>query len=277
MSFRSRSNARPIAPPRRRSSSLTRAAGTTNGSYPSSSRPISMHGSSINSPMNYQSSQSPGNFHYGSNQNLSSMKGNDYYNGRSAYGSGVTNGTLKFPLTTMNTSSSSYNSPYKDRYSQNYYMNGSSGPSSSSGYTSVYKDRNYYSPYSSYENGVTTASLSIPGPSSVKRDAYSSRGSNLMSTSTSGIGGSSSNLMNNSQGIVNLGRSQSLREQERKSRSRRCKEAAKNAVPDSAVPYDPAASNLLTTNGQKSISTQSLQSEGYEVRLVIKKKLRKRC
>lgn len=269
MSFRSRSQTRPVVPPRRRSSSLTRSAGTTNGTYPSSSRPISIHGSSINSPLNYQSSQTNGNFHYGSNQNLN-MKTNDYYNGRSAYSSGVTNGTLKFPLTTMNTASSGYTSPYKDRYAQTYYKNGTgtASTSSGSGYTSAYKDRNYYSPYSSYENGVTTASLSIPGPS-VKRDSYSSsRGSNLLSTSTAGIGGSNSNLMNNSQGIVNLGRSQSLREQERKSRSRRYKEAAKNAVPDSAVPYDPAASNLLSSSGQKSISTQSLQSEGYEVRLI---------
>lgn len=258
MSFRSRSHSRPVAPPRRRSSSLTRPAGTSSGSFTQSSRPLSIHGSSINSPMmNYSSTQSQGNFHYGSNQNL-----NDFY-GRNAYGTGVSNGTLKFPLTSMNASSSSYTSPYKDRYPQNYYMNGSS--SSGSGYTSVYKDRNYYNPYSSYENGVTTASLSIPGPS-VKRDSYSPRSNNMVSSSTSGLGGSASNLMNNSQGIVNLGRSQSLREQERKSRSRRCKEAAKNAVPDSAVPYDP--SNLFSSSAQKSLSTQSLQSEGYEVRFI---------
>lgn len=266
MSFRSRSHSRPVAPPRRRSSSLTRAAGASNGSYTPSSRPISIHGSSINSPMmGYSSSQNPGSFLYGSNQNLSYGAGSNDYGRRSSYG--TSNGTLKFPITTMSTSSSTYTSPYKDRYPQNFYMNGSNGSSgSSSGYTSVYKDRNYYSPYTSYENGVTTASFSIPS-TSIKRDSYTSRGSNMLSASTSGLSGSNSNLMNNSQGIVNLGRSQSLREQERKSRSRRYKEAAKNAVPDSAVPYDPSASNLSSiASGQKSLSTQSLQSEGYEVR-----------
>ena len=264
MSFRSsRSHTKPVAPPRRRSSSLTRSAGASNG-YQSNGRPYSIHGS-INAPLNFPTT-SPvgGNFLYGSNQNLRSGGNNDYYGNndyrRSSYG----NGTVKFPISSMNAGSaaSSYSSPYKDRYSQNYYPNGSS----SSSYTSAYKDRNYFNPYTSYDNGVTTASLSIPGPS-VKRD-YNSRSTNLLSTSGLG-GGSNSNLMSNSQGIVNLGRSQSLREQERKSRTRKHREAAKNAVPDSAVPYDKvtaaAAGNSLAST-QKSLSSLSLQSEGYEVR-----------
>lgn len=272
-SFRSsRSHTKPIAPPRRRSSSLTRSTGSsTNSVFPSSNaRPYSIHGSSINSPLNFSSSTSSqagsGNYSYGSNQNLRSGSSDSYYNGnsdyrRNPYGSAS---TLKFPLSSASaaaaSSTSSYTSPYKDRYSQNYYMNGSS--SGSSGYTSAYKDRSYFNPYTSYDNGVTTASLSIPGPS--KRD-YTPRSSNLLSSSTSGLGGSNSNLMNTSQGIVNLGRSQSLREQERKSRTRNRREAAKNAVPDSAVPYDPTAASSLAT-GQKSLSSLSLQSEGYEVR-----------
>jgi hypothetical protein len=164
-------------------------------------------------------------------------------------------------MTTMSTGSgmSSYSSPYKDRYSQNYY-NGSN-PSTSSSYTSAYKDRNYYNPYTSYENGVTTASFSIPGPSSVKRD-YNPRGSGNLTSSS--LSGSTTNLMNSGQAIANLGRSQSLREHERKNRSRKYREAAKAAVPDSAVPYDATASSL--SSAQKSISLASLHSEGYEVR-----------
>lgn len=264
MSFHSRSHSKPIAPPRRRSSSLTR---TSNSSLSSNGRPFSIHGSSINSQLNFPSSsssfQSSGSYNYGSNQNL--RGGNDYHGNdyrRNPYGGG---GTLKFPLTSMNTStsSSSYTSPYKDRFSQNYYgtTNGASGTSNA--YTSAYKDRNYFNPYTSYDNGVMTAGLSISGPS-IKRD-YNSRGSNLLSTSNSGLGGSSSNLMNTSQGIVNIGRSQSLREHERKSRSRKCREAAKNAVPDSAVPYDATASSLSST--QKTLSSVSLHSEGYDVRM----------
>jgi hypothetical protein len=273
MSFRSsRSHTKPVAPPRRRSSSLTRSAGAASSSFQSNGRPYSIHGSSINSPLNFpSSSSSAGNYLYGSNQNLRGSGGggsSDYYGNsdyrRSSYGNG---GTLKFPISSMNAasaaSSSSYSSPYKDRYSQNYYPNGSS----TSGYTSAYKDRNYFNPYTSYDNGVTTASLSIPGPST-KRD-YNSRSTNLLSTSGLG-GGSNSNLMSNSQGIVNLGRSQSLREQERKSRTRKHREAAKNAVPDSAVPYDPMAASSLSST-QKSLSSLSLQSEGYEVRICSRK------
>jgi hypothetical protein len=261
MSFRSRSHTKPVAPPRRRSSSLTRNAGTTNGYQTTSNgRPFSVHGSTLSS----FPSSSQGNYLYGSNQNLYGSNygnGNDYR--RSSYG--ASNGSLKFPMTTMNTSSgsSAYTSPYKDRYS--HYGNASNGGNS---YTSAYKDRSsssFYSPYTSYDNGVTTASLSIPG-SSVKRD-YSRN--NLLSTSSSGMGGSSTALMSNGQSIndkvANIGRSQSLREHERKNRSRKCKEAVRAAVPDSA-PYDSAAGISSTlSSAQKSLSSLSLQSEGYEV------------
>jgi hypothetical protein len=256
MSFRSRSHTKPVAPPRRRSSSLTRNA-TTSNSY-QNARPLSIHVSSLGG--NYSSQSN----YYGSNQNLR-MTGSDYYGNsgiadyrRNSYGS-----SLKFPITTMNSaSSSSYVSPYKDRYSQNYYGN-NSGSGGSSSYTSAYKDRvsSYYNPYTSYDNGVTTASLSFM-PNS-KRDYRN----NLLSTSTGNLAGTSSNLINNNQSInekvANIGRSQSLREHERKSRSRKYKEAAKAAVPDTQIPYD--TSSTLLSSAQKSLSSLSLQSEGYEV------------
>lgn len=259
MSFRSRSHTKPVAPPRRRASSLTRNGGTTNGYQTTSNgRPYSVHGSTLSS---FPSSQGT-NYLYGSNQNL--RAGSDYYgNGatdfrRSSYG--ASNGSLKFPMTTMNTSSgsSAYTSPYKDRYSNNYGSNGSSG------YTSAYKDRsNYYNPYTSYDNGVTTASLSIPS-TSMLREYTPMRGS-------SGLGGSSSNLMGNGQSInekvANIGRSQSLREHERKNRSRKCKEAVKAAVPDTNVPYEASGMSSNLSTAHKSLSSLSLQSEGYEVNL----------
>lgn len=269
MSFRSRSHTKPVAPPRRRSSSLTRNGGTSNGySTASSARPFSVHGSTLSS---FPSSSQGSSYLYGSNQNLrigssdyygNGAAGNDYRRGSYT----TSNGSMKFPA--MNTSNTSaYTSPYKDRYasSSSYGSNGTSG------YTSAYKDRGYYNPYTSYDNGVTTASLSIPSSTtSKKRDYTPMRSSNMMSTSTSGLGGSSTNLMGNSQSInetvANIGRSQSLREHERKSRSRRCQEAVKAAVKDTTGPYDASSglgSSLSTAN--KSLSSLSLHSEGYEV------------
>lgn len=239
MSFRSRSHTKPVAPPRRRASSLTRSSGSTNGYQPTSNgRPYSVHGSALN----YPSSQ--GNYLYGSNQNLR-MAGGDYYSNGGGAGADYRRGSY----------GSAYTSPYKDRYS---------GSNGATGYTSAYKDRNYYNPYSSYDNGVTTASLSIPG-SSMMRD-YGSRSSNLLSASSAGLGGSSTSLMNPSinETVANIGRSQSLREHERKSRTRKCKEAVKAAVPDTLpTTYDPSMNMLSSAN--KSLSSLSLQSEGYEV------------
>lgn len=264
MSFRSpRSHTVPVAPPRRRSSSLTRNGGTTTNGYQSTSsaRPYSVHGSTLSFPSTQGS-----NYLYGSNQNLRMGGGSDYYgNGASDYrrsSYGASNGSLKFPMTTMNTSNgSSYTSPYKDRYSSSSY-----GSNGSSGYTSAYKDRSsYYNPYTSYDNGVTTASLSIPG-SSMKRDYAPMRGNGSLS-------GSTTNLMSNGQSIndtvANIGRSQSLREHERKSRSRKYREAAKAAVPDTSVPYEASGASSSLSSAQKSLSSLSLQSEGYEVNLLI--------
>lgn len=255
MSFRSRSSSRPVAPPRRRSSSLTRSSGSSNGyqtpsnGYQSSSngRPFSVHGSALGS---YPSSHL-----YGSNQNLRSS-GGDYHSNpssadyrRSAYG--ASNGTLN----SRSTGGSSYSSPYKDRYTQNYGSNGASG------YSSAYKDRNYYNPYTSYDNGVTTASLSIPMGN---RDY--SRSSNMLSS----LSGSNSNLNQSiNDKVANIGRSQSLREHERKNRSRKCKEAAKAAVPDTTVPYDASGLGGTLSSANKSLSSLSLQSEGYEVILIV--------
>lgn len=261
MSFRSRSQTKPVAPPRRRSSSLTRNAGASNPSY--SSRPISIHGSSVGG--NYSSQSS---YLYGSNQNLR-MGGNDSFDvRRSSYGTSL-NGMLKFPLTTLNTSvTPSYVSPYKDRYSQNYYGN-SGCNSGSSGYVSAYKDRSssYYNPYSSYDNGVTTAGLSFQ-MSNPKREYRT----NLLSISTGNLNTTKGSSVNTSQSInekvANIGRSQSLREQERKSRSRKCKEAVKAAVPDTQFPYDPSGISSTLSSAQKSVSSLSLQSEGYEVKII---------
>lgn len=251
MSFRSRST-KPVAPPRRRSSSLTRTAGTANN-YQSTpnGRPFSVHGSTLSS---FPSSQSN---YYGSNQNLR-MAGSDYYGNASSTdyrrpSYGQSSSSMKFP-----SGATSYTSPYKDRYTQNY----GSGANTASGYTSAYKDRGYYNPYtsSSYDNGVTTASLSIPG-SSMKRDYVPGR--------SNGLGGSSTNLMGNGQSIndkvANIGRSQSLREHERKSRSRKCAEAVKAAVPDTAGPYDGSSLGSTLSSANKSLSSLSLHSEGYEV------------
>lgn len=250
MSFRSRSSSRPVAPPRRRSSSLTRNSGASNGYQPSSSngyqstsngRPYSVHGSALGS---YPSSHL-----YGSNQNLRAT-GSEYYGPsggdyrRSSYG--ASNSILN----SRSAGGSSFSSPYKDRYSQNY------GSNSASGYTSAYKDRNYYNPYTSYDNGVTTASLSIPG----SRDY--SRSSNMLSS----LSGSNSNLNQSiNDKVANIGRSQSLREHERKNRSRKCKELAKAAVPDTTVPYDASGLGGTLSSANKSLSSLSLQSEGYEV------------
>lgn len=261
MSFRSRSHTKPVAPPRRRSSSLTRNTGSSSNGYSTASngRPFSVHGSAMSS---FPSSQGS-SYLYGSNQNLR-LGSSDYYgNGtgndyrRGSYTS--SNGSMKFPTSNP----SAYTSPYKDRYSpSNYSSNGTSG------YTSAYKDRGYYNPYTSYDNGVTTASLSIPGSTSMKRD-YTPMRSNLLSASTSGLGGSSTNLMGNSQSInetvANIGRSQSLREHERKSRSRRCQEAVKAAVKDTTGPYDASGLGSSLSSANKSLSSLSLHSEGYEV------------
>lgn len=264
MSFRSRSHTKPVAPPRRRSSSLTRNGTSTSGTSSYSSRPMSIHGSSLGGSYQPQSS-----YLYGSNQNLRSDYGsNSFDTRRNSYGTSL--GTsLKFPLTTMNTSSSSssYVSPYKDRYSQNYYGNSSGSSPISSGYVSAYKDRtsSYYNPYTSYDNGITTAGLSFQ-MSNPSRDYRT----NSMSTSTGNLNASKgSGSMNSSQSInekvANIGRSQSLREQERKSRSRKCKEAVKAAVPDTQTPYESSAMSSTLSSAQKSVSSLSLHSEGYEV------------
>lgn len=267
MSFRSRSTTTPIAPPRRRSSSLTRSSGTTPNGYASasagSSRPYSVNygnlGSSIGS-----SYQPQNNYLYGSNQNLRLASGSSYYDNGLSNGSSRRN-SFGIPSAAL-TSASSYKSPYKDKYSshgsQSYLNNAGTN------YTSAYKDR-YYSPYSSYDNGVTTASLSIPmngssGSSSMKRD-YTPMRSNLLSTSSNNLGGSSQNLSINDT-VASIGRSQSLREHERKSRTRKSKAAVAAAVPDSTVPYDAPPSSFTLSSANRSLSALSLRSEeGYEV------------
>jgi hypothetical protein len=88
-------------------------------------------------------------------------------------------------------------------------------------------------------------------------------------TRSSGLSGSTTNLMSNGQSIneavANIGRSQSLREHERKNRTRKYREAAKAAVPDTSVPYEASGMSSTLSPAQKSLSSLSLQSEGYEV------------
>lgn len=275
MSFRSRSTTTPIAPPRRRSSSLTRSTGTPTTGYASassgSSRPYSVNYGNLGSSVGYQPQN---NYLYGSNQNLR-LGGSSALSGSSYYDNGLSNGSSRrnsfgIPSAAL-TSASSYKSPYKDKYSshgsQSYLNNAGTN------YTSAYKDR-YYSPYTSYDNGVTTASLSIPmngssGSSAMKRD-YTPMRSNLLSTSSNNLGGSNTNLSINDT-VASIGRSQSLREHERKSRTRKSKAAVAAAVPDTTVPYDaPPPSSSALSSANRSLSTLSLRSEeGYEVIFVI--------
>lgn len=266
MSFRSRSTSTPIAPPRRRSSSLTRSTGTTPSAYASASagsaRPYSVNYGNLGSSIGYQPQN---NYLYGSNQNLRLQSGSNYYDNGLSNGSSRRN-SFGIPSSAL-TSASSYKSPYKDKYSshgaQSYLNNAGTN------YTSAYKDR-YYSPYTSYDNGVTTASLSIPmnggsGNTGMKRD-YTPIRSNLLSTSSNNLGGSSQNLSINDT-VASIGRSQSLREHERKSRTRKSKAAVAAAVPDTTVPYDaPSPSSSAISSANRSLSAISLRSEeGYEV------------
>lgn len=289
MSFRSRSTTTPVAPPRR-SNSLTRQSLSSSTTPSSLNRPYSANYGNLSSPLSYQSSSN--NFLYGSNQNLNNLRlgSTNYYdssglsNGTGRRGSLSTSSALKYPITSSN--ASSYVSPYKDSKSvyspSSYFLKNGSG-SGSNGYTSVYKDRysSPYSPYTSYDNGVTTAGLSINlnGSSKPKRD-YSSR-NNLIPSSTSGHSTSNQSLnqMYNNGNSVNsvvasIGRSQSLRDQERKSRTRNRRAAASTASTSSGTQTTSnSTANSSEANGtssssahQRSLSSSSVHSEGYEVR-----------
>lgn len=287
MSFRSRSrNIQPIvARPRSHSSSRVGSNGSSQSYFSSpsyTSSPSSQHSgshraigstssyypSSVNSP-SYQSAYSGGNS-YGSRDVLYSPTGrNGFFNSRDPYGSTSSLNTLK---------SSNSGGKYGGSVNSIY-------PSSHSNYN--YDNRSSY-PYSSshFDNGVTTASLNIPFSTKQKNEytkspnmyhksinSYPSASSNGSTTRSSN--GSSSRLrdytpVRNSTNLLNLreysgsnptlnsfnpsqlpsqvGRSQSLRDHERKSRTRNRRNKA----------------NGVTS---RALSVTSEKSDGYEVRI----------
>lgn len=229
MSFRARSRNVQTTPNRRRSLSNPRTIPSSNGYYNDYSSPVygsyySNNGSSYTSPyMNGAGS------YYGSRESLYTPKSrNSYHNGATSNGYDRYNG------------SSSYVSPYADRY---------------------------VSPYSAYDNGVTIAGLSFSGNGSMykpkttsnyPRSDYVSKRNNFaasrsLSASMNGLNASTytSPYTTGTTNIptatsIMLGRSQSLREHERKSRNRSRKAASV----------------------ARSLSVSSEKSEGYEVRLI---------
>lgn len=284
MSFRSRSrNIQPIVTrPRSHSSSRVGSNGTSNSylsspSYTSSpSSSSSQHSnahrsiggsayfpSSTNSP-GYQSAYGGSNS-YGSRDVLYSPTGrNGFFNSRDPYGSTSSLNTLK----SSNGSGGKYGGSVNSIYS-----------SSPSHYN--YDTRSSY-PYSShFDNGVTTASLNIPftpkqkndytkspnmyhksinsytpassstnGSSSRVRDYTPSRNpSNLLNTREFSGSNPTLNCYNPSQLPSQVGRSQSLRDHERKSRTRNRRNKAANGATGRAL------------------SVTSEKSDGYEVRL----------
>lgn len=187
-------------------------------------------------------------------------------------------------------STSNYISPYTARdsiYSSNgtrssYYNSSSSHTprrdsySGSTIYKNPYTSDRYISPYTSYDNGITTASLSIKSSSYTPSNSYSTKSAytplNGMSLSymSKPLNRHSSNLKSASNTSLNtfslsqsmastasaldkskkLGRSQSCRDpaSEQKSRSLRRNSSLKS---------------------ERSLSVSSERSEGYEVRLPV--------
>lgn len=187
----------------------------------------------------------------------------------SAYPSSTSYGTSNYisPYTSVTSRDSIYGSIPSTRNS--YYSNGSSNASrrdsyngSSTIYKNPYASDRYISPYTSYDNGITTACLSIKSSTYgtngyTTKNAYtpllsnksiSRHSSKLLSASNSSLNAyspvsSTANAVSN----TNLGRSQSFRDQtsERKSRSLRRNSSLKS---------------------DRSLSVSSEKSEGYEVR-----------
>lgn len=169
------------------------------------------------------------------------------------------------PLSSVypSTYTSAYTNPYSSRDNllnpspRNVYRRESYG--GSSGYKSPYADR-YISPYTSYDNGITTAGLSLK--SSPYSNGYSSKNYSKSSfpkpsdyplRHSSGLYGSNSSLNSYTSlpavtvpKTSTVGRSQSFKDHERKSRS--CRRTP----------------SLQST---RSVSVSSEKSEGYEVRM----------
>lgn len=241
MSFRSRTRSKPVVPVRR-STSLTRSTASTGNSRnytPSSGYGGYQSGSNYLNPYHSglePASYSPRNSGYFDYAGSGSKR-------RESYGSNTSLNALMYsnPLAQA---SYSYKSPYKDR--DRY------GNNSTASYTSPYSNR-YVSPYSTYENGVTTAGLSFhatPGHSS-----SSSVATNLAPTSKLSTSNTSLNHYLNPTKTAHLARSASLRDQERKSRNRNRKQAS---------------TTTSQTPTPRSLSVSSVHSDiGYEVGLVV--------
>ncbi|XP_052873601.1 protein phosphatase 1 regulatory subunit 12A [Anopheles cruzii] len=267
MSFRSRSRTvQPIAT--RRASSLTRTLpsavnGTAGSGYAGAGRSYATSGMVSSS---YGTATSPLATSYSSHPygtaSISSPSGRSLLsgtNGASSSGAGASGHYFDYSNLSSrrdsyggSSSSLAYKSPYKEK---DRYGSGSGKVGTS---TLGYKDR-YNSPYTtSYDNGITTASLSFGG---LKRHHHlSSNGLSGSNTSlnsytpaTSSYFGSGLHHNTTNNGV---GRSQSLRDHERRSRSRtRASQAASSA----------ALTNYPSNNSlSRSYSTSSVQSEGYE-------------
>ena len=177
------------------------------------------------------------------------------------------------PYTSVTSRDSIYSSIPSTR---NSYYNGSSGSSrrdsyngSSTIYKNPYTSDRYISPYTSYDNGVTTAGLSIKSSAYGSTNGYTTNGystnssastknsytplnrhsAKILSASNTSLNSyasisSTANAVSN----TNLGRSQSFRDQmsERKSRN--------NLRRNSSL------------KSERSLSVSSEKSEGYEVR-----------
>lgn len=164
-------------------------------------------------------------------------------------------------------SSSTRDSIYSSPSSRSSYYNGGTANrrdsygGSSTIYKNPYADR-YVSPYKSYENGITTAGLNIK--SSYGNNGYSGKGTytsvyannnkpsssrhstNLLSASNTSLNSYSSIPLSSSVSSSCIGRSQSFKDHDRKSRSLRRNASLKSA---------------------RSLSVSSEKSEGYEVRV----------
>lgn len=162
----------------------------------------------------------------------------DYRTPSSASSSVVSTSRRPYPTSSA---SNSYYSPSLGSSSSSYLRNGA-GSGSGTGQRSS----PYISKYSNYDNGVTTAGLSLGGGSS---------GSGVTGSSNSRYPGGSNQSLNTltTPSSSSLYRSHSLREQERKSRSRN-----RTAVANKIM----AASS---STAKRSQSCSSEKSEGYEV------------
>lgn len=186
----------------------------------------------------------------------------------SAYPSSYSTSNYTSPYTSSSRDSI-YNSSPSTRNS--YYNSGSglsrrdSYGSSSTTYKNPYAER-YMSPYTSYDNGVTTAGLSIKssygGTGYGNSNGYSGKNSYTSAYASKPSGRHSGNFLSASNTSLNsysstpsatssltsnsIGRSQSFKDHDRTSRSLRRNNSLKNT---------------------RSLSVSSEKSEGYEVRI----------